>query len=368
LGDRVFRRHGAPWFHPRAGRNGDYNGIVPTRNAVGKGRDKGSKALKTAVLGADGVEIRDLPKPDPAPNEILIRVRASSLNRADLLVASGIQHGRVGGLGARLGLECAGEVAAVGAEVKGLKPGDRVMASAPGGFAEYVVTDAERAHRIPGNNMTFEQAACLPVALQTMHNAVVTAGRLKRGETLLMQGASSGVGLMGMQIGKLMGASRVIGTSTNAARRARLAECGCDLAIDSSDPHWPQQVKDATGGKGVDLIVDLVSAGVANQNLETAALLGRIVNVGRLGGTKGEFDFDLHALKRIDYIGVTFRTRTLDEVREINRRMRADLWPAIEAGKLGLPIHATYKLDDIAEALTHMRGNRHFGKIVLDIA
>jgi NADPH2:quinone reductase len=324
--------------------------------------------MQAAVLGEKGVEVRDLAKPVPKPNEVLIRVRASSLNRADLLIASGHQHGAVGGVGARIGLECSGEIEAVGSDVQGIKPGDRVMASAPGGFAEYVVTDAGRVHRIPGNNMSYEQAACFPVALQTMHNAVVTAGRLKRGETMLMQGASAGVGLMGMQIGKLMGASLVIGTSTNPGRRARLAEFGCDLALDSSVSTWPDQVKKATGGKGVDLIVDLVSAPVANQNLEAASILGRIVNVGRLGGMKGEFDFDKHALKRIDYIGVTFRTRSAEEVREINRLMRADLWPAIEAGKLSLPIHKTFRLVDIAEALALMRANRHFGKVVISIA
>jgi len=321
--------------------------------------------MKAAVVGENGAEIRDVPKPEPAPSEILIRVRASSLNRADLGVAAGQQHGRVGGIGARLGLECSGEVEAVGREVKDFKPGDRVMASAPGGYAEYAVTDTGRAHRIPGNNMTYEQAACFPVALQTMHNAVVTAGRLKRGETVLIQGASSGVGLMGMQIAKLMGAALVMGGSTNANRRARLEDYGCDLAIDTSDPKWPEQVKKATGDKGVDLIVDMVSAPVANQNLDAAKILGRIVNVGRLGGQKGEFNYDLHALKRIDYIGVTFRTRSMDEVREIVRLMRADLWPAVEAGKLSLPIDKTFPLDKVVEALSMMRANQHFGKIVL---
>jgi len=321
--------------------------------------------MKAAVLGENGVELRDLPKPAPKPNEVLIRVKASSLNRADLLVALGHQHGSVGGVGARIGLECSGEVEAVGSEVKDFKAGDRVMGSAPGGFAEFVVTDAGRVHRIPGNNMSYEQAACFPVALQTMHNAVVTAGRLNHGETLLMQGASTGVGLMGMQIGKLMGASLVLGTSTNPERRARLKEFGCDVALDSSDPNWPKEVKKATGDRGVSLIVDLISGGVANQNLEAAALLGRIVNVGRLGGMKGEFNFDLHALKRIDYIGVTFRTRTFEEVREINRLMRADLWPAIESGKLSLPIYKTYPLADIAAALALMQANKHFGKVVI---
>jgi NADPH:quinone reductase len=324
--------------------------------------------MKAAVLGDNGVEIRDLPKPEPKPNEVLIHVKASSLNRADLLVASGIQHGSIGGVGARIGLECSGEVEAVGGEVRDFKPGDRVMSSAPGGFAEYAVTDAGRVSRIPANNMTYEQAACFPIALQTMHNAVVTAGRLKRGETLLIQGASSGVGLMGMQIGKLMGASLVMGTSTNTERLDRLKDYGCDVAVDTRKPDWPEDVKKATGGKGVDLIVDMVSAPVANGNLDAAKILGRIVNVGRLGGTKGEFNYDLHALKRIDYIGVTFRTRTAEEVREIVKAMRADLWPAIEAGKLSLPIHKTFKLADITGALALMRANQHFGKIVITVS
>ena len=131
---------------------------------------------------------------------------------------------------------------------------------------------------------------------------------------------------------------------------------------------WPDEVKKATGGKGVDLIVDLVSGGVANGNLEAAKILGRIVNVGRLGGAKGEFDFDKHALKRIDYIGVTLRTRTPDEVRDIVRALRSDLWPEVEAGKLSLPIYKTYKLADIAEALSVMRANQHFGKIVIVVS
>ncbi len=321
--------------------------------------------MKAAVVGETGAEVRDVPKPEPAPNEILIKVRASSLNRADVGVAAGHQHGRVGGIGSRIGLECAGEVEAVGRDVKDFKPGDRVMGSAPGSYAEYALADPGRIARIPANNMTYEQAACLPVALQTLHNAIVTAGRFKRGETLLIQGASSGVGLMGMQIGKFMGASLVMGTSTNPGRRARLKEFGCDLAIDTTDPKWPEAVKKATADKGVDLIVDMVSGGVANGNLEAAAILGRIVNVGRLGGQKGEFNYDLHALKRIDYIGVTNRTRTPEELNEVTRRMRADLWPAVEAGKLSLPIDKTFPLEKVAEALAMMKANQHFGKIVL---
>jgi NADPH:quinone reductase len=321
--------------------------------------------MKAAVVTEQGVQYKDAPKPTPKANEILIKVRAASLNRADLAVASGHRHGTVGGPGTIVGLECAGEVEAVGGDVKDFKPGDRVMSSAAGGFAEYAVADSGRAHKVPANNMSWEQAACMPVAVQTMHNALVGAGRLRKGETVLIQGASSGVGLLGMQIAKHMGASIVMGTSTNDGRRARLKEFGCDVAIDSRDPKWPDEVKEATSGKGVDLIVDQVSAGVMDQNMEAAAILGRIVNVGRLGGMKGEFNFDLHALKRIDYIGVTFRTRSPEEVRTIVAAARKDLWPAIEAGKLHLPIDKTFPLAQAAEALAHMKANAHFGKIVL---
>lgn len=321
--------------------------------------------MKAAVLAENGLEIREVPRPNPKPTEVLVRVRASGLNRADLQMASGHRHGSLGGAGTIAGLEWAGEVADVGSEVTGLKPGDRVMCSGSGGYAEYAVCDWGRVSPVPANNMTFPQAATLPVALQTMHDALVTHGRLRSGESVLIQGASSGVGIMGLQIARLMGAAIVIGTSTNPGRRARLKEFGADYVLDTKDPAWTDEVLKATNGKGVNLIVDQVSASVANQNLKAAAILGRIVNVGRLGGMKGEFDFDLHALRRIDYIGVTFRTRSLEEVREIVRKMRADLWPAVEAGKLLLPIDRTFPLEQAAAAQAHMRANAHFGKIVL---
>src|SRR5262245_62746289 len=161
--------------------------------------------------------------------------------------------------------------------------------------------------------MSFEDAATLPVALAALHNWLITAGRMQRGESVMIQGASSGVGLMGLQIAKLKGAKLVIGTSTNDARRPRLKEFGADLVVDTRDPAWPEQALKATDGKGVNLTVDMLSGPVVSQTMKCTALLGRIVNVGRLAGAKAELDFDLHALRRIDYIGVTFRTRTLDE-------------------------------------------------------
>ena len=321
--------------------------------------------MKAAVLTADSIEIRDVARPVPTTEQVLVRVRAAGLNRADLIMFGGQRHGNAGGPGTILGLEWAGEVVDVGSAVKGFKAGDRVMCSGMGGYAEYAVADWGRISLIPSNNMSWETAATMPVALQTMHDAVVTNGRLQEGETVMIQGASTGVGLMGLQIAKFKGARLVIGTSTNAMRRERLKEFGADVVLDTQDVGWPDAALQATDQKGVDLIVDQISASVANQNLKAAAVRGRIVNVGRLGGNKGEFDFDLHALKRIDYIGVTFRTRSVEEIREINRRMRADLWPAVEAGALKLPIDRAFPLDEAAVALAHMKANAHFGKIVL---
>jgi NADPH2:quinone reductase len=181
----------------------------------------------------------------------------------------------------------------------------------------------------------------------------------------MIQGASSGVGLMGLQIARLMGASVVVGSSTNPQRRARLAEFGATLAVDTNDPAWVAQVLEATGGRGVDAVVDMVSGPLVSQTLSATAILGRIVNVGRLGGMKAEFDFDLHAARRISYIGVTFRTRSVAEVREIVRRMREDLWAPLSGGRLRLPIDRVFPLDEVAAALAHMKANAHFGKIVM---
>ena len=324
--------------------------------------------MKAAVVTEQGLIISDVDQPKPAPHEVLLKVRACGMNRADSMVASGAMHGSSGGPGTIVGMEYAGEVIETGAEVQSFKVGDRVMCSGHAGWAEYAVADWRRTIPIPDTLDSWSQAATLLTALQTMHNAIVTVGRLQRGETVLIQGASTGVGLMGLQIAKAMGANTVIGSSTNAERRSRLTEFGADLAIDSKDPNWVQQVLDETDGKGVDLIVDQISGYVANQNLAATRVLGRIVNVGRLGGNTGEFNFDLHAARRIDYIGVTFRTRTIDEISDIVEAMKADLWDAVESGQLQIPIDKEFPLQEAAAAVEYMKANRHFGKIILRVS
>ena len=137
--------------------------------------------------------------------------------------------------------------------------------------------------------------------------------------------------------------------------------------MDSSDPGWVDQVLQATSSEGVDLIVDQVSGKVANQNLAATKIKGRIVNVGRLGGTHADFNFDLHAARRINYIGVTFRTRSIEEIREIFDEVRKDIWGAVESRKLQLPIDKVFAFDDIGKAFEHMEANKHLGKIVVTL-
>jgi NADPH2:quinone reductase len=322
--------------------------------------------MKAYVYGANGPAIADVAKPAPKGTQVLVRVRACGLNRADLGMTKGHAHGSAGGVGTVLGMEWAGEIAEVGPNAKGIKAGDKVMGSGGAAFAEYTLADHGRLFRTP-SNMNFEEAATLPVALATMHNAVVTNGALQPGQSVLIQGASSGVGLMALQIAKLKGARIVIGSSTDAVRRGRLKDFGADLAVDSSDPGWVDEVLKATDGEGVDLIVDQVSGKVASQNLAATKIKGRIVNVGRLGGTRAEFNFDLHAARRINYIGVTFRTRSIEEIREILDEVRKDVWPAVESRKLQLPIDKVFAFDDIGKAFEHMEANRHLGKIVVTL-
>ena len=329
---------------------------------------KSSEQQMTAVVvRGSGVALQQIAVPACGETEVLVRVLACGMNRADLSVAAGEKHGNIGGDGTVVGMEWAGEVVAVGASVPtvphAVAVGDRVMCSGRAAFAEFAVCDYGRVLKIP-EGMDFKTACTLPIALQTMHQAIVSAGGFRSGQSVLIQGASSGVGLMGMQIAKGLGASIVIGTSTNIERRGLLADFGADLSLDSSDPSWPEQVQQATQG-GVDLIIDMISGKTVNQSLAATRVLGTIVNVGRLGGAKDVFDFDLHAMRRINYVGVTFRTRSVDEVRDIVDGVRRDLSHLVADGSLRLPIDKTFPLANAAEAFKYMKSNAHFGKIVL---
>ena len=327
--------------------------------------------MRAAVVVQDAngkrLEVQEVARPAPGESEVLVRVRSAGANRADLAMNVGHFRGAGAALAAPVaGLEFAGEVAELGAKVIGVKQGDRVMAMGQGAFAEYARIDHRLLIPVP-KTFSWEEAATAPVALMTMHDAVVTNGRLAAGEAVLVQGVTSGVGIAAFQIAKARGVRLVIGTSTSDAKLATLKGWGLDLGLNSKTDDVVKRVTEATEGHGADLVIDMIGGPVINQNMQAAAVKGRIVDVGRMGGLKGEIDLDLHSLKRISFIGVTFRTRSIDEIQTIIRLMVDDLWPDVTAGTVKLPIASVFPLDKIGDAYAHMRSNAHLGKIVVKV-
>jgi NADPH2:quinone reductase len=308
---------------------------------------------------------RDVPDPIPGPGEILLRIRATGLNRADLGQRQGAYPAQTGTGGfAIAGLEAAGEVAELGPGVAGLAVGDRVMATCSGGYAELTTVHHRLAVAIP-SALSFEEAASLPVAVMTEHDAIVTNGRLARGESVLINAASSCVGVVAIQVARLMGAGRVLATSTSDVKLEALAPLGVDVGINTQREKLANAVLAATDGKGADVIVDHVGASQFADSIKSLALRGRLVSVGRLGGRVTELDLDFLALRRISLVGVTFRTRTLEERIAIADRMKADLLPALADGSLRPVIDRVFPLTEALEAQRYMTTNAQIGKIVL---
>jgi NADPH2:quinone reductase len=320
--------------------------------------------MKAVTLAPGRSVIMDVPEPTPGPQQILIRVHAAGMNRSDLLRVQGGFHGAAEPAGTIIGTDFAGEVIGPGDGVTRFKPGDRVMCAGRGAWAEQAVAHQDDCMAIP-QAMAFEQAAVLPVALRTMHNALVTHGRLKGGQSVMIKGATSGVGLLGLTAARYLGAGFVIGSTTRDERFPAIKAAGADLAVNQRNGKWVEAVKEATGGKGVDVIVDQISGAGVNDLLKVAAIKGRIVNVGRLGGGHADFDFEMHAAKQISYIGVTFRTRTPEEVREITEAAYAALGDGVRSGAVRVPVDRVFPLGQAGDALNYMRDNAHVGKIAL---
>ena len=323
------------------------------------------------VPGKDGgtLELREVPKPEPRAGELVVRVKATALNRADLYQRQGTYPKAALAQGSSLtvaGLEAAGEVAALGHGVTGWVIGDRVMATCAGGYAEFVAMDQRLAVRVP-ECLSWEEAATIPVSYMTEHNALITNAGLKAGESVLVHAASSGVGIACLQIARLFGAKPVIGTGGNPIKLEALAFLGMDLGINYQKENFADAVLAATKGTGVNVIIDHVGAPYLKDNLRCMALCGRLVSVGRLAGRIGEIDLDFLALRRLHLIGVTFRTRTLDERIAIAQAFTRDLLPALADGRLRPVIDRTFPLDRALEAQEYMASNKQLGKIVLTV-
>ena len=321
--------------------------------------------MKAVTLGNDGVEIKDLPNPEPTSEQVLVKVKSCGLNRSDLLETQGQSFGHTGGDTKIIGGEFAGEIVELGEGVEDLKVGDKVMCRGGSGWAEYAVANHKRAIKFNPEQISWEQAASIQGNLQTMHDAIVTNGKFISGQSVFIQGASSGVGIIGLQIAKALGSSLVLGSSTNQNKLSKLSSYGADILIDTSKENWLDEVLDVTEGKGVDVLIDMLSGDFVNKNMEATKINGHFINIGRLAGMNGNFNYDLHAKRRLHYVGTTGRTRYVEENLDVARVANKDLWDHVVDGKIRHVIFKTFRLNEASDALNIMNENKHFGKLVL---
>ena len=321
--------------------------------------------MKAVTLGDDGVEIKNLPNPEPTSEQVLVKVKSCGLNRSDLLETQGQSFGHTGGDTKIIGGEFAGEIVELGEGVEDLKVGDKVMCRGGSGWAEYAVANHKRAIKFNPEQISWEQAASIQGNLQTMHDAIVTNGKFISGQSVFIQGASSGVGIIGLQIAKALGASLILGSSTNQNKLSKLSSYGADILIDTSKENWLDKVLDVTEGKGVDVLIDMLSGDFVNKNMEATKINGHLINIGRLAGMNGNFNYDLHAKRRLHYVGTTGRTRSVEENLDVARVANKDLWDHVVDGKIRHVIFKTFRLNEASDALNIMNENKHFGKLVL---
>ncbi|MDV6212740.1 zinc-binding dehydrogenase [Rhodococcus erythropolis] len=325
------------------------------------------QAVLLETIGGDITPmLSEIVRPELWPGCVRVAVHASSINRADLLVRAGV-HTPAGSADAPsvAGLDACGEVVEVAPDVSGINIGDRVMAMVLGGLAEEVVVPA--AAVVPAPSVwSFAEGAAAITALMTEHNALVTAARLQPGETVLVHAAASGVATQAIALAKVLGAGRVFGTTRSHSDSPILRGLGLDELIDVSHTNFADRVLELTNGLGVDVIIDHVGGPYLEDNLRSAAIKARIIGVGRLGGAIGTLDMEELARKRVELIGVTFRTRSDEEKFAIAQALRqVDLEAHAEA--LRPLIHRTYPWGKVLEAQEELAANTHVGKIVLEI-
>lgn len=312
--------------------------------------------------GADALELGEVPVPRPGPGQVLIRVRAAGVNRPDILQREG-RYPPPPGASEILGLEVAGEVAQLGEGVARWRVGDRVTALLPGGgYAEYAVVDATHALPVP-NGLDVVQAAALPETVFTVWTNVFERGSLEPGETLLVHGANSGIGVTAIQMAKAKGA-RVLATARGAAKVARALEIGADLAFDAAAGDWAEAVK-AAGP--VDVVLDMVGRDYFARNLEVLATEGRLVVIATLTGPMVELNLLQLMIKRLVVTGSTLRARDAGEKARLASAVEAGAWPWIESGRVRIPVDRTFALEQAGEAHAWLERGSQFGKVVLEV-
>ena len=313
---------------------------------------------------ADSLRLDEAPDPQPSDEEVLIRVHATALNRADIMQRMGnypAQHGA----SKILGLELAGEVIEAGSQVRGLSVGDRVYGlSGGGGYAELATLHQSLAMPIP-DELTYHEAASIPEVFFTANTAVRTLGETQPGERLLVHAGGSGVGIAAIQIGRLIGAEVWI-TAGSDEKCEQARGLGADMTINYREQDFAQVIADSTNGAGVDVILDVIGRDYLDANLRSLAHAGRLVVVGLMGGAVAEVNLGLLMSKRLRVHGTVMRARPLIDRAEITRDYQRHLEPAIVSGDMKPVIDSVFPLSKAAEAHRYMAENRNFGKILLD--
>jgi NADPH:quinone reductase-like Zn-dependent oxidoreductase len=308
------------------------------------------------------LELRDSPVPTPGAHQVLVRMRAASLNRGEFLLGHGL-HGAPGTWKA-IGAEGAGEVASVGAEVTGFRAGDRVMGRCPAAFSEYAVMEAAEAMTIPAT-LSWEQAAAIPLVFLTVFDALVLQGRLKTGQWLLVNGVSSGVGVASLQLGRVLGA-RTIGTSGSQRKLDALKPLGLEIGLCTRAPDFAPAVLAATANKGVDLVVNTVGGTVFAEDIRCLAFEGRLATVGYVDGVV-HADLDLEALhaRRLTLFGDSNKLRSREQRAAAVPRFVSEVLPHIGAGRIQPQVDQVMDFPELPAAKARMEDGAHIGKIVL---
>jgi putative PIG3 family NAD(P)H quinone oxidoreductase len=316
--------------------------------------------------GPEVLELKDVPTPEPARGEARVRVRATAVNRADVLQRMGMYAAPAGSPPDIPGLELAGEVDAVGEGVTELAPGDRVFGIVGGGaYAEHVVVHARALARMP-RGMSFTDAAAVPEAFLTAWDAMVAQAHLASGEVVLVHAAGSGVGTAGFQLALAVG-GRPIGTARTADKLTRARALGLKDGIVVEGGAFAKEVLARTAGRGVDVVLELVGGTYVAEDLACLALCGRIVVVGMMAGTKTELDLALLMHKRAELRGTVLRARPLEEKILAAKALERNLVPLFESGALRPVVDRVLPLAKAADAHRAMQGNETFGKVVLEV-
>ncbi|CAM9728632.1 unnamed protein product [Phaeothamnion confervicola] len=303
--------------------------------------------------------------PQPKPHEILVKVAAAGVNRPDVLQRMGL-YAVPPDASDLPGLEIAGTVAAIGSDVKMWKVGDQVCAlTHGGGYAEYCVTPEVQALPIP-KGLTPVEAASLPETFFTVYSNVFDRGALKAGETFLVQGGSSGIGVTAIQVAAAMG-HRVFATAGSDEKCAACVKLGAEKAFNYKTQDWAAELKTATAGKGVNVILDMVGGDYVPKELKSLADDGRLVMIAFLRGMKAEVDLGEVMRKRLQITGSTLRPRTVEFKGQVAKSLRERVWPLIEAGRIKPVIYKSFPLAGAADAHRLMESSQHIGKIVLTV-